>query len=730
MADIFLSYARADQAKIEKLAAALEEAGYSLWWDKHIKGGKAFGKDIEAAIAEAKAVIVAWSAASVQSEWVLDEASYGRDNNKLVPVRLDDIPPPMGYRQRQAVDFSSGMGNAQSIAALVAALDDLVGSEHEGPAPAAPRSARILPRWAIVAIPLLLLLAAFGWWALERTPDAASTAASGAQDERQNSVAVLPFVLRTSEDDDRIFAEGMHDDLLTQLAKISGLRVISRTSMLQYAGTQKPIPTIAEELGVAAVLEGALQRAGDRVRINVQLIDGRTDEHLWAETFDRELTTANLFEIQSEISRAIADRLGTVLSAVDRASLDQIPTDNLAAYEAYLKGKALSDYNTLSRTDFDSAADAFGEAVALDPDFAEAWAGKARAHITLYWWRFDRERNARLNQEAIDRLAALAPDSAAIFAARGERAYRHDGDYEAALTLLQQSIDRNANDATVWITSASAARRAGRFDLATSDFRRALQISPRDADAMINLADILGLTGKHEEARRQLAQARSLDPGSGYPALIAQQMAMYEGDREGLWQAFLEQQRFSQVSNGASIAWDIFTLSPYIERPDRLREIVRALDRALQPDEGNRAAPAFAIIVRSRLGAHIPLDRTIAMIDRRMPDAPLASVAAVRALARAGAGDREGALREVRLALANEPKDRLWLSEAGMMATNAAAQAGDIELALDLVEQAMDRYSPTHFARYRLSNAFDPYRDHSRYKALERRYLAWKKDQR
>ena len=155
------------------------------------------------------------------------------------------------------------------------------------------------------------------------------------------SIAVLPFDNRSALEEDEFFVDGIHDDLLSTIAKIGSLKVISRTSVMEYKGTNKKIPMIAKELGVANILEGGIQRSGNQVRINVQLIDAVTDEHLWAEIFDRELTAENLFAIQSEISQEIANALKTVLSLEEITRINTRPTDNLQAYDAYLRGRQL-----------------------------------------------------------------------------------------------------------------------------------------------------------------------------------------------------------------------------------------------------------------------------------------------------------------------------------------------------------------------------------------------------
>ncbi len=158
-------------------------------------------------------------------------------------------------------------------------------------------------------------------------------------------MAVLPFAFRSSNEEDQFFAEGMHDDLLTQLAKIGSLKVISRTSVLEYKDTTKKIPEIAAELGVSTIVEGGVQRSGSRIRFNAQLIDAKTDEHLWAETYNRELTAENLFDIQAEIARAIAQALQATLSPEEEASIDRALTNNLEAWESYQRAMHMSNDN-------------------------------------------------------------------------------------------------------------------------------------------------------------------------------------------------------------------------------------------------------------------------------------------------------------------------------------------------------------------------------------------------
>ena len=210
------------------------------------------------------------------------------------------------------------------------------------------------------------------------------------QVNNDKSIAVLPLVNRSVNEEDTLFAEGLHDELLTQLSRISALKVISRTSVMGYAGTTKRIPEIGRELGVATLLEGGVQRSGNRVRINVQLIDAASDEHLWAEVYDRELTADNLFDIQSNITRAIADALQAVLTGEEEQKLEQNPTENVDAYAFYLRGKAASRGYGRQPVDIDESIAYFQSAIDLDPQFAAAYAVLA-IDWTERFWTSDRQ---------------------------------------------------------------------------------------------------------------------------------------------------------------------------------------------------------------------------------------------------------------------------------------------------------------------------------------------------
>jgi TolB-like protein len=308
-------------------------------------------------------------------------------------------------------------------------------------------------------------------------PEAISPSAPPEKTISRQSIAVLPFENRSKLEDDAFFVEGMHDDLLTNLARIGSLKVISRTSVGQYAGTTKSIPEIAQELGVATIMEGAVQRSGNTVRINVQLIDAQTDEHLWAEIFDRELTADNLFAIQSEISEEIAEALQATLTPEDKQRLNDRPTENLAAYEAYLRGRQLMARRI--STDMDQAAVEFQKAVELDPDFALGWVAVAEtSSLRTQYSSLDPVESLKIEQEVIEKALTIDDQLGEAYLSR---------------TSILRFYDRNKE--------------------AEADFRKAIELSPSYATAYHWYAGfVLNYPSRLEEGLQLLNKAIELDP--------------------------------------------------------------------------------------------------------------------------------------------------------------------------------------------------------------------------
>jgi TolB-like protein len=298
----------------------------------------------------------------------------------------------------------------------------------------------------------------------------------------EKSIAVLPFATRSKVEDDQFFSDGMHDDLLTQLAKIGDLKVISRTSVMEYRDTTRNLRQIGAELGVANIMEGAIQRSGNQVRINVQLIDAQTDEHLWAEIYDRELTAENLFAIQTEIAKAIAGALHATLSPAEQQRIEQPAlTDNLEALQAYQRSRLLADEG-LDEETLTRAEKEIERALQLDPDFAAAWALQAQIQMLLHWNVKSSDERVMAARKAIEKGRAISPDLPELDIAEGCYHYWGFRDYASAIRLLEPLLLSYPNNAKVHELLGYVYRRQGRADEALQQLHSAFELEPRSAE--------------------------------------------------------------------------------------------------------------------------------------------------------------------------------------------------------------------------------------------------------
>jgi TolB-like protein/Flp pilus assembly protein TadD len=349
------------------------------------------------------------------------------------------------------------------------------------------------------------------------------------------SVAVLPFQnLSAAEENASFFAAGIHDDLLTQLSKISGLAVIARTSVAQYRDTEKPIPQIGEELGVGAVVEGGVQRAGNRVRINAQLIDATTGTHIWAETYERELTTENIFAIQGEIAAQIASSLAMELSPEERASIESRPTEDLEAYDAYLRAEEFW------RSGEDLAAIGLLErATELDPEFAEALARESWYRTQRYYLGRDRsEANLDAALAAAERAMMLGPTLSASRRALGFYYHHGSADYDRALQILRPALDADPNNSDLMWEVASIERRQGRFEEAVMLLERALRIDPRNVSVLADLTWSYVHAHRWSDAEATAGRWREMRPAGQMPAIISAWVPLLQsGDTASAWAA-------------------------------------------------------------------------------------------------------------------------------------------------------------------------------------------------
>jgi TolB-like protein/tetratricopeptide (TPR) repeat protein len=482
---VFLSYARADKAQAIRLAKAMEAAGLNVWWDTLIEGGAEFAKTIEAAILSCDAVVVAWSTTSVASDWVLDEAAKGRELRKLVPVSLDGVEPPMGFRRYHSIDLSGWDGSADSaeIDGIVRGVAGI--ATKEAPEPTAtllrPRAQapRVSRRRLLFAAGGAAVAGAVGLVAWRRGFHLRFFSASG------NTVAVLPFKNLSGDPGQDYFADGLAEEVRATLARNMRLLVMAQASSAQFRDSKEGAETIAEKLGVAYLLSGSVRRAGEVVRVAADLIDGRSGFSRWSQTFERNIT--DIFAVQSEIATTVAGALVARVDSGDSpgdadAGGSVVPggTSNVAAFDAYLRGRALYALSVDQASD-QAALAQFDAAIAADPRYAAAYAGRARALTAIANYYGEVERRGQLYDAAIssaERAIAIAPGLADAHSTLGLTLFQGRLDARAARVPFERSVQTGSGEATVLARYAQYCARTGRKEQAASAIKRALRLDP------------------------------------------------------------------------------------------------------------------------------------------------------------------------------------------------------------------------------------------------------------
>src|SRR5262245_5445087 len=310
----------------------------------------------------------------------------------------------------------------------------------------------------------------------------------------QKSIAVLPFENLSDDKSAAYFADGIQDEILTKLASIADLKVISRTSTAKYKSKPEDLKTVSQQLGVATVLEGSVQKAADKVRVNVQLIDARADSHLWAKSYDRDIK--DVFAVESEVAQEIADSLQAKLSPAEANTLATAPTKNTAAYDLFLKGELEQRVanTSLKAESFDQATAWYQQAIALDPNFALAYARLVECRMSRHWFieSFTEAELAEVKQMA-DHALVLAPDLAEAHVALGIFYYYGYRQYDQALSEFQRAIQLQPNNAPAIEYSGYVHRRQGQWTRCLEELSKALEIDPRSADVAGNLGQTYGL---------------------------------------------------------------------------------------------------------------------------------------------------------------------------------------------------------------------------------------------
>lgn len=615
--------------------------------------------------------------------------------------------------------------------------------------PAGARTARRMDRLTLAGVlVLLVVIAADRYWprdvpparpAVSESPattpanDVEATARnesiSAAQAREPGLIAVLPFRNRSARAEDAYFAEGIHDDLLTQLSKVSAFKVISRTSMMRYADSKLSVPEIAAELGASVVLEGAVQRAGDQVRVNVQLIDGESDLHLWAENYDRELTTETIFSIQADIAQAVAEAMQVALSKEEADALRAGSTQDLAAYDAYLRGRLASDLTSISTEAAMQGIAAYDRAIALDPGFAEAHARKARVQLLGNWlavgprsWRED----ARISLAEAQR---LAPDNLETLMAQAYEYYLGDLDYARADAVLRTILERVPDHAEALEASGYVARRDGRFDDAFSYLERSLAVDPQATDVMIALVELLFIVrGDFAGAEAMLERARKLGADTRARAIWT---AEEQGDLDTAW-ARVDGPLNNFVAAPARVA---------IKSRDPER-IAHALSPEIWPQDQRSPGDfpeAYAMLQAQAmlaLGRQAEATRLLDGIGQRMalrsdpyPSRWLGNAYYFPCDLPGMQGDLAGVRAAEADFIRNARRDVWGSRRMHLSLAIAFARTGDPERALHYLGQLTETFGPHTYGWFSVEPGLEPLYAHPRFLAMKADYERWAEEQ-
>lgn len=502
-ATVFLSYSRDDQKRAIQLIKAIEEAGYSVWWDGLLGGGERYFQRTQTALEAAKAVVVLWSRVSVGSHWVHDEATRGRNAGTLIPVSLDGTPPPLGFGQFQTIDLSHAKlrGTDPAVGAVVAAIGALLDTKPRGP-PKAAKSRGFDRRSALAAGGVVAIaLAAGGAWK-------AGLFGGSAPD---NSVGVLPFANLSGDPTESYFSDGVAAEIRLELARNPMLRVAAQASSESFRDGKQDARSIARKLQVSHLLDGNIRKSGNTVRVSVELTEGGTGFSRWSHSFDRPLK--DVFAVQDEIAEAVSQALTAELARQDGVP-DKRGTKNFAAYDAYLKGNALYAASSGEPSARDALAK-FGEATALDPQYAAAWSAQSRSLAAIANQYLDGAvRTAAFDQAivAARRSLALDPQLADAHSALAYATFFGKRNATAARAPFEKSAELGQGQSDVLTRYAAYCSFVGQFDKARAAIARAARLDPLNALAQRSIGTVEFNAHRFPEAIAATQRALAINP--------------------------------------------------------------------------------------------------------------------------------------------------------------------------------------------------------------------------
>ena len=478
MADVFVSYSRSDKARVAPLVAAIEAKGWSVWWDPDIAPGQEFDDQIEAEIGAAMAVLVVWTPASVVSRWVRGEAREAAERGILVPVRFDQARLPMDVRAIHTTDLDGWGENSSSPQAqefLRALGVQIARSQASRPAKSG----------------------------------SASESSTTGKDSPRYKICVLPFVNMSGDPEQEYFSDGITEDIITDLSKVSALGIIARNSAFMYKEKNVDILKVARELKVSHVLEGSVRKAGGRIRINAQLVDGETNSHVWADRYDRD--SSDIFALQDEISEAIVKALKLRLLPEEKKAIERRGTSNVEAHNLYLMARQTyitsQEYETRSAEAIVRLAK---RATEIDPAYAQAWALMAIGHGKL---RLAKGGGSGEGMAAAERALALDPALAEARAVKAQILLL-DGDAEAAAAEVAIALEQDPESYEVNRSAGRLNYQLKRYEAAIRYFEKAAGLMEADlnsASMLMSAYTVLGdVAGMRRAAQQALKRAETI----------------------------------------------------------------------------------------------------------------------------------------------------------------------------------------------------------------------------